>query len=56
MSCSNETYTSPSILPAQTRRWKRPAFVTVMIVFIEAFQEALDMRRAAQRKYQLNDE
>jgi hypothetical protein len=27
-----------------------------MIAIIEAFQEALEMRRAAQRSYPLNDE
>jgi hypothetical protein len=27
-----------------------------MIVVVEAFQEALDMRRAAQRRYFLGDE
>ena len=56
MSCSNETYTSSSILPPQTRRWKRPGFVTAVILVIEAFQEALDMRRAAQKRYPLSDE
>ena len=56
MTCSNETYTSRLILPAQTRRWRRLAIVTAMIVMVEAFQEALEMRRAAQKTYLLNDE
>jgi len=34
----------------------RPAFVMAMVAVVEAFQEALAMRRAAQTKYLLNDE
>jgi hypothetical protein len=30
--------------------------MNAMIAIIEAFQEALDMRRAAQRSHPLNDE
>jgi hypothetical protein len=48
MTCLNKTYPFVSIAPAPMRR---PAFVKTMMVFIEAFQEALDMRRAAQREY-----
>jgi hypothetical protein len=44
-------------MPAPTFE-RRNAFtpIKVMVVFIEAFQEALDMRRAAKGRYLLNDE
>jgi hypothetical protein len=34
----------------------RPRFVRAVIAVIEAFQEALEMRRVAHRKYFLGDE
>jgi hypothetical protein len=56
MTCSNEVYNAPMTLPARTQSWKRSAFLTAMILTIEAFQEALAMRRTAQKTYLLNDE
>ena len=35
-------------------RW--PAFITTIVAIQDAFQEALDMRRAAHNKRRLNDE
>lgn len=56
MSCSNEVYAVPLTVTAQAWRWNRSAFLPAVIAIIEAFQEALDMRRAAQKTYLLNDE
>ena len=53
MTCLNKTYPFVSPAPASMRR---PAFVKTMIVLIKAFQEALDMRRAAHRDTFLSDE
>jgi hypothetical protein len=41
--------------PLRDRR-ERIAFIEAMTAIVEAFQEALDMRRAAYRRYVLNDE
>jgi len=45
-----------TVLAPSQDRWKRPTFVKAMTVVLEAFQEALDMRRAAHRNYFLSDE
>jgi len=50
--CANKMCYSVFTIPTPTRiRWKRPAYLNMIMAFTEAFQEALDMRRAAQRKY-----
>jgi hypothetical protein len=57
MSCANTTYASASAIVAPTpSRWHRPRVIKAMTIVIEAFREALIMRRAAQRKYFLDDE
>jgi hypothetical protein len=54
--CANKTCSSAFTIPAPTRiRWKRPAYMKVIVAFTQAFQEAMDMRRAAPRSY-LGDE
>jgi hypothetical protein len=53
MTSANRTYPLISTARAPMRR---PGFVKTMIAFIEAFQEALDMRRAAHSKGFLSDE
>ena len=53
MTSANRTYPSISIARAPMRR---PGFVKAIIAFVEAFQEALDMRRAAHGKSFLGDE
>jgi hypothetical protein len=55
MTCANKAYLSLFTMPASAR-WRRPVFLKALIVFVEAFQEALDMRRAAHRRYRLTDE
>jgi hypothetical protein len=54
MSCAN-TYASALAASAPSRR-NRPRLIRAMILVIEAFQDALIMRRAAQRVYFLDDE
>ena len=53
------TNTCSAVLDVSTPsedRWKRLIFTKPMILIVEAFQEALDMRRAAHRNYFLSDE
>jgi hypothetical protein len=57
MTCANKTCSSVFTIPAPTSVYRsRPTFMKAMIAIVEAFQETLDMRRAAQRSYPLNDE
>jgi hypothetical protein len=53
MSCISQT--STPALSLSRRRWKRPAFIAALILVVEAFQEALEMRRAAQKRSTLLD-
>jgi hypothetical protein len=53
MACLNKTYPSVSALPLPAR-WQRPAWVKMMIILVEAFREALAMRRAMPQR--LDDE
>ena len=53
------TNTCSAVLAVSTPsegRWKRLTFTKAMIVLVEAFQEALDMRRVARRSYFRSDE
>jgi len=57
MPCANTVAHSLVVLPVPTRvplRWR--AFVATVVAIQDAFQEALDMRRAAYKEYRLNDE
>ena len=57
MSCTSHTYPVVFVAPAPTRvrvRW--PAFVKTIVVVFEAFQEALEMRRAAHRARPFDEE
>jgi hypothetical protein len=57
MSCTNHAYRSLVVTPAPRRagaRWR--AFVKMIVVIIDAFQEASAMRRAAHRKYPFDNE
>jgi hypothetical protein len=57
MSCTNHASRSFVVAPAPRRagaRW--PAFVKMIVVIIDAFQEALAMRRDAHRKYPFDNE
>ena len=48
MSCTSEVYLF--VEPRQTRRWRQSVVVNSIVVFYEAFQEALELRRTAHRK------
>jgi hypothetical protein len=55
--CATKTCSSVLAVSAPTpSRRKRPWLVKMMTFMIEVFQEALDMWRAAQRRYFLSDE
>ena len=55
--CATKTCSTLLALSAPSQdRWKLPTFVKAMIVILEAFQEAFDMRRVAHRIYFLSDE
>ena len=57
MSCADQTCSSSVVTPAQkTDALDQPAFIRVIIATIDAFQEALEMRRAAHRSYPFYDE
>jgi hypothetical protein len=53
------TNTCSAVLAVSTPaegHWKRVTFTKAMMDIVEAFQEALDMRRVAHRVYFLSDE
>jgi hypothetical protein len=55
--CATKTCSLVLAVSAPSRvRWKRLTFMKVMIIMVEAFQEALDMRRIAQRTFFLSGE
>jgi hypothetical protein len=57
MSCANTVGHSLVILPVPTRVpvcWR--AFIATVVAIQEAFQEALEMRRATHNRRRLNDE
>jgi hypothetical protein len=57
MPCANTIRHSLVVLPAPTRvplRWR--AFIAMVVAIEDAFQEALDMRRAAHNRRHMSDE
>ena len=55
--CAQKTGTSVFTVPAPTLgRGNQSMVVTAMVAIAEAFQDALAMRRAAQRNHFLGDE
>jgi hypothetical protein len=57
MSCYNQTCSSFTVQPAKNSAWLgQSTFARAIVVFIDAFHEALAMRRAAYRRYRLSDE
>jgi hypothetical protein len=54
MSCNTEVRSSFIAWPA--RRIDRPAVLRLIVVLYESFQEALELRREAHRRYHLTDE
>ena len=56
MTCAcKESSTFVLLAPASERR-ARPRFVRALILLVEAFREALEMRRVAHRVHGLHDE
>jgi hypothetical protein len=57
MSCACKDSSSTFVLLTSTSEYRpRPRFIGAVIAVVEAFQEALAMRRVAQRIYFLGDE
>ena len=58
MSCYNNTSPSWTIRPLFKYSGKRdqPAFAWLIVSLVEAFHEAVEMRRTAYRRYHLSDE
>ena len=57
MSCTNNTLASVIVIPARTPvRTERPLIMTPIVATLEAFQEALELRRAAHRINPISDE
>jgi hypothetical protein len=57
MSCNTEVRSTVIVWPARnSRRIDRPAILKLMIVLYESFQEAVEMRREAYRRYHLSEE
>ena len=57
MSCAYKAYSSPAIVAIpSSRESDRPVVLRAILAAIDAFQEALEMRRVAQRSYFLGDE
>jgi hypothetical protein len=55
--CANQTCSSVLAVSAPPQgTWNRFTVMKAMAAVVEAFQEALEMRRAAQRIYFLSDE
>jgi hypothetical protein len=55
MSCYSQATSSFPVLPYPGRR-RRPVWMRAFTMIFEAFHEALEMRRAAYRRYRLSDE
>ena len=57
MPCANTIRHSLIVLPAPTRvPWRWRAFIAMIVAIEGAFQEALDMRRAAHNRRRLSNE
>jgi hypothetical protein len=54
--CATKICASAITIPASARGDERSAVVAAMSIIVEAFQEALAMRRAAQKRFPLGDE
>jgi len=57
MSCYSQTYIPTSVQSGRTSgRAALAALLRAIIMIVGAFHEALEMRRAAYRRYRLSDE
>ena len=57
MSCANETCSSVVVLATrQPQELDQPTFITAIITIIDTIQEALEMQRAAHKRYRLDSE
>jgi hypothetical protein len=57
MSCTNLAHAPVFVWPApDSRRRERPLLLWVIVALYESFHEALEMRRAAHKRYHLTDD
>jgi hypothetical protein len=57
MSCTNQAYAPVFVWPARdSRRRQHPLLLWVIVALYESFHEALEMRRAAHKRYHLTDD
>jgi hypothetical protein len=57
MSCSNEAHSPIFVWPARnSREQDHPFLLWVVVALYESFHEALEMRRAAYKRYHLIDD
>ena len=57
MSCNTKVRSTLIVWPARNSfRIDRPAILRLIILLYESFQEALEMRREAYRRYHLSEE
>ena len=57
MACANKTRSSFVIRPVQeSDPSDQPAFLRAIVVFIDVFREALEMRRVAHKRCPFNNE
>jgi hypothetical protein len=56
MPCANQPCASLDHLPTRTRWRDRFSLLDGIVAVIDVFQEALEMRRAAHRRYPFNDQ
>jgi hypothetical protein len=57
MSCTNQAYAQVFVWPARdSRRRERPLLLWGIVALYESFHEALEMRRAAHKRYHLTDD
>jgi hypothetical protein len=57
MSCNNQAHALVFVWPARdSRRRECPLLLWVIVALYESFHEALEMRRAAHKRYHLTDD
>lgn len=57
MTCANKVYASRAVVPHPINIWMGPAAVAKAIVtIIDAFHDAMELRRAAHRRFPLIEE
>ena len=56
MPCANKIDAACTLSSPLPIGWKRPFFIAAIAAMVDAFQEALQLRRAAHRAHPLDDQ